>query len=124
MRTLPKLVLAAILAAPALWLPSALAQRSAAGASAVRTQGERNAVELKQGMTLDEVQQLLGKPVRTALRGSSGGSAAGSGSLQWTYVWSSAASSAGSSSERSLNIEFAARTAEQWTVTGWGWSTY
>jgi len=121
----PKLVLVAVLAAPALWLPSALAQRTAAGASAVRTQGERNAVELKQGMTLDEVQQLLGKPVRTALRGGGGsGSSPSQGSLQWTYVWSSAASSSGSSSERSLNIEFAARTAEQWAVVGWGWSTY
>ena len=86
-------------------------------------QAERNAVELKQGMTPEEVQQLLGKPRRTALR-SSGGPANSpwQGTLQWTYVWNGAASS--SSSERSLSIEFAAKTAEQWYVNGWGWSNY
>src|SRR5438034_4991573 len=32
------------------------------------TQTERRAVDLKQGMTLEEVEKLLGKPKRTALR--------------------------------------------------------
>ena len=50
------------LAAPALWLPSALAQIQRTAATTTRTQGEKNSVELKQGMTLEEVQQLLGKP--------------------------------------------------------------
>ena len=45
------------------------------GASASFAQTERNSVELKQGMTLEEVQKLLGKPKRTALRNT--GSSAG-----------------------------------------------
>jgi hypothetical protein len=114
MRCLPTLFFLAAL------LPSlAWAQSSVPGATSSRAQAERNAVDLKQGMTPDEVRELLGKPRRTALRGSGG---SGSGSLQWTYVWSGPASS--SSSERSLNIDFAAKAADQWSVNGWGWSNY
>ena len=120
MRRLPTLMLLAAL------LPSlAWSQASGAGATSSRAQAERNAVDLKQGMTQDEVQQLLGKPQRTALR-SSGGSASApwQGILQWTYVWNGAASSAASSSERSLSIEFAAKSADEWYVNGWGWTNY
>jgi len=35
--------------------------------------------------------------------------------LQWTYVWAP---------ERTLHVVFAAKTPEQWHVTGWDWSTY
>jgi hypothetical protein len=116
MRCLPTLFFLAAL------LPSlAWAQSTVPGATSSRAQAERNAVDLKQGMTPDEVRELLGKPRRTALRGS-GGPGSGSGSLQWTYVWSGPASS--SSSERSLNIDFAAKAADQWSVNGWGWSNY
>ena len=81
-------------------------------------------MELRHGMTPADVQELLGKPRRTALR-SSGGSANSpwEGSLLWTYVWNSAGP-AYSSSERSLNIEFGAKAAEQWYVNGWSWSNY
>ena len=107
-------------------LPSlACAQASGAGATSSRAQVERNAVELKQGMTPDQVRELLGKPRRTALK-SNGGSASApwQGTLQWTYAWTgAAASSVSSSSERTLSIEFSAKTADQWTVNGWGWST-
>ena len=48
------------------------AQASRPGANPSLAQAERNAVELKQGMTLEEVQKLLGKPKRTALRSSAG----------------------------------------------------
>jgi hypothetical protein len=114
MKHLPILVLlAALLPSPAL----------AEGAAPNRAQAERNAVELKQGMTPDEVRELLGKPRRTALRGNGGSaSAASQGTLQWTYVWTG--STASSSSERSLQIEFAAKAADQWSVNSWGWSSY
>jgi hypothetical protein len=117
---LPTLIL---LAASLAWLSPALAQSSGAGAAPGRAQAERNAVDLKQGMTPDEVQQLLGKPRRTALRSNGGSTSAPSqGSLQWIYVWTGPASS--SSSERSLHIDFAAKAADQWSVNGWGWTNY
>ena len=108
---LPILLLAAAL------LPAgALAQSPRAGAPSL-AQAERNSVELKQGMSLDEVQKLLGKPRRTALRAG----IQGQGALQWSYFWGGPASSA---SERSLQIEFAAKAPDQWIVNSWGWSTY
>ena len=123
MRRLPILVLLAALLPSLAWLAPASAQSSGSGASPSRAQAERNAVDLKQGMTPDEVQQLLGKPRRTALRGNGGSpSSPYQGTLQWTYVWTGSAPS--SSSERSLNIEFAAKAADQWSVNAWGWNNY
>jgi hypothetical protein len=117
MKRLPILVLLAAL------LPSiALAQTSRPVANAGLAPVERNAVDLKQGMTLDEVLKLLGKPRRTALRGNTNSSSAPwQGTLQWTYVLTGGATY---SSERSLQIEFAAKTADQWSVNAWGWSGY
>jgi len=46
---------------------SSLAQSRSAPAGSV-ARAERAAVDLKQGMTLDEVRQLLGKPRRTAAK--------------------------------------------------------
>jgi outer membrane protein assembly factor BamE (lipoprotein component of BamABCDE complex) len=104
-------------------LPAAAFAQAVAGATRSIAQAERNAVDLRQGMTLEEVQQLLGKPRRTALvaNGVYAGTS-GQGTLQWTYVWSGAAPS--SPAERSLQIDFAARAADQWTVNGWNWSLY
>src|SRR5438309_12093149 len=114
MRRTPTLILLAAFLPSLAWLAPASAQSSASGSAPSRAQADRNAVELKQGMTPDEVQQLLGKPRRTALRGSGG--AASAGTLQWTYVWTGSTPS--SSSERSLNVEFAAKAADQWSVNG------
>lgn len=115
------MVLLAALAASLAWMPPASAQAPRAGAQASLAQAERSAVDLKQGMTLEQVEKLLGKPKRTALK-NTGSSAAGSsagepsqGTLQWTYVWAP---------ERTLHVVFAAKTPEQWYVTGWDWSTY
>jgi hypothetical protein len=44
-------------------------------------QAERNAIELKQGMKLEEVEKLLGKPKRASAGEPS------QGTLQWSYVW-------------------------------------
>lgn len=84
-------------------------------------QAERRSVDLKQGMTPDDVQKLLGKPKRTALKASGyGGTAEPSqGTLQWTYTWSSP-----SQSERNLQVMFVSKSPEQWLVNGWDWSGY
>jgi outer membrane protein assembly factor BamE (lipoprotein component of BamABCDE complex) len=79
---------------------------------------ERAAVDLRPGMTPDEVRELLGKPWRTALSGNSGGT------LRWTYTWSGSPSSGPSERERILNVDFNAKTAEQWSVSAWNWSAY
>ena len=123
MKRLPTLVfLAAFLPALAGLAPAA-AQAAGPAATQKRAQAERNAVDLKQGMTIEEVQQLLGKPQRTALRSNGvASSAPGQGALQWTYVWNSGGMS--SSSERTLSVDFAAKAAEQWLVNGWGWNGY
>lgn len=120
MRPLPAVVFLAALAA-SLGTPSAAAQAPRAGTYPSLVQAERNAVELKQGMKLGEVEKLLGKPKRTALK-NTGGSATGSsagepsqGTLQWTYVWAQ---------ERTLHVVFAAKTPEQWYVNSWDWSSY
>jgi hypothetical protein len=110
------LILLAALWAPLAWITPAGAQLSRPGVNASFAQAERNSVDLKQGMTLEEVQKLLGKPKRTALRNT--GSSAGEpwqGTLQWTYAWSS---------ERTLQVVFAAKTPEQWYVNSWDWSNY
>jgi hypothetical protein len=122
MRRLPTLILLAALLPSLAWLAPALAQASRPTTNAGVAQVERNAVELKQGMTPDEVLQLLGKPRRTALRVNGGSSSAPwQGTLQWTYVLNGSATY---SSERSLQIEFAAKAADQWSVNAWGWSVY
>jgi hypothetical protein len=98
--------------------PFSLASAQSTSKSASRAAAERATVDLKQGMTLEDVQQLLGKPWRTALTGSSGAGASG-GTLRWTYTWTGV-----SSGERNLNVDFNAKAAEQWIVNGWSWSSY
>ena len=120
----PILVLVAALMASLVSLTPANAQSGGPTASAKRAQAERNAVDLKQGMTLEEVQQLLGKPQRTTLRSSGGpSSTTAQGGLQWIYVWNSGGGMS-SSSERTLSVDFAAKAANQWLVSGWGWNGY
>jgi hypothetical protein len=115
MRQLARLVFVAALPAFA-WIPAAGAQASRAGAQSSHAQIERKAVELRQGMTLEEVRKLLGTPKRTALRNASNSTAeAWQGTLQWTYAWMS---------ERTLHIVFAAKSPEQWYVNSWEWSDY
>ena len=82
---------------------------------------ERLAVDLKQGMSAEEVEKLLGKPKRTALKGQgySGVSDTQPGNLQWTYSWTST-----SHSDRSLQIVFASKSPERWLVNSWDWSGY
>ncbi|HET7366521.1 MAG TPA: hypothetical protein VFJ70_23355 [Burkholderiales bacterium] len=114
MRLLLLAMLVAVVLAASGWFSHASAQAKRPLASASVAAAERAAVDLRQGMTLEEVQQLLGKPWRTAL------TSGGSGTLRWTYTWPNSTSVA----ERNLNIDFAAKAPEHWTVNGWSWSTY
>jgi len=117
MRLLLLALLVVALAGTTGWFSLAAAQGARAAPNGCRVAAERAAVDLKQGMTPDEVQQLLGKPWRTALTGSS---APAQGTLRWTYTWTPSSSA----SERSLNVDFNAKAAEQWLVSGWSWSGY
>lgn len=102
------------------WIAPAGAQSSRSPAGVGIVQAERNSVELKQGMSLAEVQTLLGKPRRTALKDMGGSASTPSqGNLRWTYVWSNA-----SLSDKILNVEFVAKTPADWYVNGWEWTTY
>ena len=102
------------------WISPATAQTSRPAASPTLAQAERMSVELKQGMSLEEVQKLLGKPRRTSLK-NNGGSATplSQGTLQWNYSWPSS-----SVSPASLQVDFVAKTPEQWYVNSWEWGTY
>src|SRR5690349_23154702 len=120
LRFLLLMLLLAALIAIAGWPAHGIAQAARTPAQS-RPDAERAAVDLRAGMTLDEVRGLLGKPWRTALSGNGGGSGAGARSLRWTYTW---AGSRSSSSERTLNVDFSAKAEEQWSVSGWNWSAY
>ena len=122
LRFLLLLLLLAALIAIAGWPSRALAQ-AARPAAASRAAAERAAVDLRQGMTPEEVRELLGKPWRTALSGNgNAGSGAGARTLRWTYTWTGSPSS--SSLERILNVDFSAKAEEQWNVSGWNWTAY
>ncbi len=112
----------------AMLLPAALSCLLHGAATAAPTaenmtyaQAERRAIDLRQGMTPDDVQKLLGRPKRTALKASGYSAMADSprGMLQWTYTWSSP-----SQSERNLQVMFVSKSPEQWLVNGWDWSSY
>ena len=125
-QTVIRIVLLALLLAGVLalvgWVTPAGAQDTSALKRPSRTQAASASVELKQGMTPPEVQKLLGKPWRTALSGSdSAAETPPRGTLRWTYTWGGSTSS---SSERMLNVDFNARAAGEWTVSGWNWSAY
>lgn len=118
MRSLPTFLFLAVLSAAPAWISHALAQAAQPAAAQSRAQGERNAAELRQGMSTAEVQKLLGKPRRTALKNASGsGSEPWQGTLHWNYTWTG-------SSQGNLQVVFAARTPGEWRVNSWEWSSY
>jgi hypothetical protein len=113
MKSLPTLVFLAALLPSLAWIAPASAQPSRPAASLTLAQAERNAVNLKQGMSAEEVQNLLGTPRRTALKNN--GSL---GTLQWSYLWT------GTSAQGSLHVEFASKTPQEWYVNSWEWASY
>jgi hypothetical protein len=117
--TLTVLILAAALMASPVWIGPATAQNPRPVALSF-AQAERNAIHLRQGMSVEEVQKLLGTPRRTALKSSRGfASEPSQGTLHWTYAWPG-----GDSSQASLSVVFAATGAERWYVSSWEWSSY
>jgi hypothetical protein len=120
MKSLPALIVIATLASSLASIPAAGAEPAARpAANPTFAQTERKAADLKQGMSSEEVQKLLGKPRRTSLRssGSAANGASPGGILQWTYAWTD-------SSQGALRIEFAAKAPAEWTVTSWDWASY
>ena len=114
-----ELVTVALLGALLSWVPLAGAQSSRPAAGLSVSQAERNAAELKQGMSAEEVERLLGKPRRTALKSNdSSSSTSTQGTLQWTYQWSS------NSNAAILHVKFASKTPEAWFVNSWEWASY
>ena len=110
--------------AAALFLLAALALAQGASAQQARSdvvlslpQAERSAVELRRGMSADDVRKLLGKPKRTGLKDGLS-SAASQGALQWIYVWN------GAGGPSTLHIDFVSDSPEQWHVRGWEWAAY
>jgi len=116
MNRVPAFLLIAALSLPG--IRSVQAEPSRPSGNLTLAQAERNSIELKQGMSAEEVQKLLGKPRRTGLK-NNGIAANSPGSLQWTYSWSGSTSPAGS-----LRVDFSAKTAQDWYVTSWEWATY
>jgi len=100
-------------------VPLAGAQSARPAAGLTVAQAERSAVDLKHGMSAEEVERLLGKPRRTALKSNGGSSSPPSqGTLRWTYNWSSGTTPA------ILYVEFSSKTPEAWFVNSWEWATY
>jgi hypothetical protein len=99
-----------------LWASSTDAQALQPASVLTLTQTERVAVDLRQGMSAEDVQKLLGQPRRTALKNDGRSPNLSQGTLQWTYSWAG--------SQGNLRVDFAAKTPDQWYVTGWDWATY
>src|SRR5689334_13221518 len=78
---------------------------------------ERRTVNLKPGMTREEVEKLLGKPRRTSLRAAS--YRGSEDRLEWTYPWPNRADP-----ERTFQVVFSSTLPGQWLVSTWQWSGY
>jgi hypothetical protein len=117
MKPLRILFFLAALAPSPTWAAPAGTEPSRATESLNFADAERRATELRQGMSIEDVQALLGKPRRTSLKNNSG-SAGLQGTLQWTYNW------AGASPPASLRVDFASKTPNAWYVNSWEWANY
>ena len=114
------LVLAAALMASPVGIGLATAQNPRPVTALTFAQAERNSIHLRQGMSVEDVQRLLGVPRRTALKSSGGfASSPPQGTLHWTYAWPDQGSS-----QASLSVDFAATAPEKWFVNSWEWSRY
>ena len=117
MRPLPTLILLAALSPAFAWIAPAGADPSRAPENLTLAQAERMAADLRQGMSIEDVQALLGKPRRTALK-SNTGSAGTQGTLQWSYTWT------GSSLPGNLHVDFVSKVPNAWLVNSWEWANY
>lgn len=118
MKPIPILASLAIAAITLAGLVPAAAQSGKQPAMPSLVQTERAAVDLRRGMSVEEVRTLLGRPRRTALRDVGGSpAAAAQGTLQWLYSWDG-------SDRDSLRVDFVPIAAGGWTVASWEWATY
>lgn len=117
-RLSPAFVLAmALCLAAVTGTPGVCAQDAATDNGLSIAQAEKRAANLRQGMSVDDVQSLLGKPQQTDLKGD--GSAAGQspkGTLQWSYLWN------GTGTHARLRVEFTARPFGDYHVNSWQWT--
>ena len=117
MKTLRILFFLAALGPSFIWAAPAGTEPSRATENLNFAEAESRAAELRQGMSIQEVQALLGKPRRTSLK-NNGGSASPQGTLQWVYNWS------GASPQVSLRVEFSSKMPNAWYVNSWEWANY
>ena len=115
---LPILVFLAALFPSLTWAAPAGAEPSRPPKTLTLAHAELMAADLKQGMSIDDVQGLLGRPRRTTLKNTSG-SANPQGTLQWTYNWTGSSSSPGN-----LRVDFVSKTPNAWYVNSWEWANY
>ena len=95
-----------------------IAQRSDARPGMTLVKAERQSIELKQGMNPEEVERLLGKPKRTALKqGSSISVDAPQGSLEWSYVWADT-----TQRDSTLQVVFSRKPSAPGLVESWSWN--
>ena len=112
------LAVAVALTSTCIWNGSAYGQPVRPAPTASLAQTERVAVALRQGMSSDEVQKLLGKPRRTSLRDvGSMASVPTPGTLQWLYSWEGA-------DRASLRVDFAPKAQGEWVVASWEWASF
>jgi hypothetical protein len=110
-----------VLAAACIGAAPVAAQDAPVDGKMALEQAEKLAANLRQGMTVEEVQKLLGKPQQTSLK--SGGDApdpVSKGTMQWVYLWG------GSANHSALRVEFAAQrleALEPYRVSSWQWLT-
>jgi hypothetical protein len=117
-----KVLIPAVLCCAVLYGAGAAAQSQSGQSKGLQVpQAERRAIELRQGMTVQEVEKLLGKPRRTALKaeGYAGARDASPGTLHWTYAWAG-----GPQPDRLLQVVFATKGTEGWLVSSWDWAGY
>ena len=117
MKPLHALLFLAALAPSLAWAAPAGTEPSRASENLNFPDAERRAADLRQGMSMEDVQALLGKPRRTSLK-NNGGSASPQGTMQWTYSWT------GTSISASLRVDFASKTPNAWYVNSWEWANY
>jgi len=112
----PAVLAMAIFLAVAGGMLAASAQDAASDNSLSVAQAEKLAANLRQGMSVDDVQKLLGKPQQTALLGDGGAPGQPSkGTLQWSYLWS------GAGPHARLRVDFTAQPLEAYQVNSWQW---
>jgi len=117
----PTLALVTALTAACLaTMAPAMAARLDGRPSMTLVQAERQSIELKQGMNSEEVERLLGKPKRTALKqGSSLQADAPQGSLEWSYLWADT-----SQRDSTLKVVFSRKPSGPWLVESWSWNAF